>query len=213
MSVVRPEFGPTLPEMLGPRVRALPRAVRLGLLGAVALVVVVIAWATLLRGGKKELVIVNRTPIAFNFVYRAPLHKRAPQAGELARAEGGGQTFAVRELRLPPYRGDSAGVLPILASKVEDQMGGQLPGFQVRSEGRANYNKFQGYEIVYQYRPGGRLVFGRRIFLLPEPTARQGVDITARTPRSLAVPRADAVGHNGALKTSLRSFRFGTKRP
>ena len=31
--------------------------------------------------------------------------------------------------------------------------------------------------------------------------------------RSPAVPRADAVAANGALKTPYRSLRFGTERP
>ena len=39
MSVVRPEFGPTLPELLAPRVRALPRAARVALAVLAALVV------------------------------------------------------------------------------------------------------------------------------------------------------------------------------
>ena len=39
MSVVRPEFGPTLPELLAPRVRALPRAAQIALAVLAALVV------------------------------------------------------------------------------------------------------------------------------------------------------------------------------
>jgi hypothetical protein len=215
MSVVRPEFGPTLPELLGPRLRVLPRPVRLALAALAALVVVVAAWALLLRGGGELPATVVRKPIAFNFAHRAPMHRQAPQGAELARVAGNGQSFAVSELRLPAYRGDSAGVLPVLASRVEDQMARELPGFVARTEGRANINKFQGYQVIYQYRPqpGGKLVFGRRIFLLPEPTARQGVDITLTARRTPAIARADAVGNNGPLKTSLRSFRFGTERP
>src|SRR4051812_41376210 len=113
MSVVRPEFGPTLPELLGPRLRALPRPLRLALAVLAALVVVVAAWALLLRGGSELPATVVREPIAFNFVHRAPMHRRAPQGTELARVSGGGQSFAVSELRLPPYQGDSAGTLPV----------------------------------------------------------------------------------------------------
>ena len=214
MSIVRPEFGPTLPELAGPRLRALPVAARVVLAILAALVVLAVLWALLLRGGNKnEHVVLVRRPIAFNFLERAPLHKQAPRAGELARVSGRGLSAAVRELRLPPYRGDSAGQLPVLASLVEARMGRTLPGFLWRSESRANYNTFQGYEIVYQYHGAHGLTYGRRIFLLPEPTARQGVDITVEAPRSAAVVKADDVGHNGALKTALRSFRFGTERP
>ena len=48
MPVVRPEFGPTLPELLAPRVRALPRAGRV-VLAIVAVVIVVAAAMFVLR--------------------------------------------------------------------------------------------------------------------------------------------------------------------
>jgi hypothetical protein len=215
MSAVRPELGPTLPELAGPWVRTWPRPVRLALLALGALVVLVALWALLLRGGGAQAKrgVVVRAPIAFNFVYRAPFHKLTPHAGELARAGSKDQSFSVRELRLPAYRGDAAGFLPLYAAQQEAPMRRALPGFAWRDDGRANVNQQQGYEIVFQYRPNGKLVYGRRIFLLPSLTARQGVDIWVLAPRSPAIVTADDVGHNGGLKTSLRSFRFGTQRP
>jgi hypothetical protein len=215
MSAVRPEFGPTLPELLAPRLRALPRAARSALAVLAAVVVLVGLWALLLRGGDDGTHgVVVRKPIALNFIYRAPFTREALTAGELAHVGGRGQSFAVRELRLPAYRGDSAGFLPVYATRLENEMARVLPGFQWRYEGRANVNKIQGYEIVFQYRrAGGRLAYGRRILLLPDTTARQGADLLLTAPRSPAIPRADAIGRNGPLKTSLRSFRFGTERP
>jgi hypothetical protein len=216
MSAVRPEFGPTLPELLGPRVRRLPRPLRLGLAALGVVVVLLLLWALLLRGGgttAKRAVIV-RAPIAFNFVYRSPFTKQQPRAGELARVGSKAQSFSVRELRLPAYRGDAAGFLPLYAAQQQASMERALPGFRWRTDGRANINKQQGYEIVFQYRrPDGALGYGRRIFLLPNVTARQGADIWVLAPRSPAIVRADDVGKNGGLKTSLRSFRFGTQRP
>jgi hypothetical protein len=219
MSAVRPEFGPTLPELLGPRVRALPRPVRIALAAGGALVVLALLWALVLRGdppAKAKRSVIVRAPVAFNFVYRAPFAKQAPQGRELARVGSarGGQSFAVRELRLPAYRGDAAGFLPRYASQLEAQMARDLPGFRWRLDGRANINKQQGYEIVFQYRGAdGQLVYGRRVLLLPSVTARQGADLWLRAPRSPSIVRADDVGKNGGLKTSLRSFRFGTERP
>jgi hypothetical protein len=216
MSAVRPEFGPTLPELLGPRIRALPRAVRLALVAAGALLVIVLAWALLLRGegAKAKRAVIVRAPIAFNFVYRAPFRKEAPRAGELARVGSKEQSFSVRELSLPAYGGDAAGFLPLYAATLQAQMTKDLPGFTWRSDSRANINKQQGFEIVFQFRRSdGTLMYGRRILLLPNVTARQGADIWAVAPRSPAIVRADDVGHNGGLKTALRSFRFGTERP
>jgi hypothetical protein len=104
-------------------------------------------------------------------------------------------------------------MLPVLASQLEAQMERELPGFQWRYDGRANVNRVQGYEILFQYRPNGKLTYGRRILLLPTVTATQGIDLLLLSPRMSSVIRYDAVGRNGALKTSLRSFRFGTQRP
>jgi hypothetical protein len=216
MSAVRPEFGPTLPELLGPRFRVLPRALRLALAALGAVVVLVLLYAIFLRGDgpKAKRAVIVRTPIAFNFVYRAPFRKQAPQAGELARVGSRDQSFSVRELKLPPYRGDAAGFLPLYAATLEAQMAKDLPGFTWRADGRTNINKQQGFEIVFQFRrPDGTLTYGRRTLLLPNVTARQGADLWAIAPRSPSVVRADDVGHNGGLKTALRSFRFGTERP
>jgi len=215
MSVVRDEFGPTLPELIAPRLRALPRPLRLVLAAVAGVVVLVLIWALLLRGGGNGLrpLVVHR-PIAFNLVYRAPLRNQAPAAGELARlANSSGQSMTVRELRLPAFRGDASGFLPTYVTTLEREMARRYPGFLARYEGRANVNKIQGYEFYFQYRRGGQLAYGRRVLLLPTATARQGADLLLLTPRTPAVARYDAVGKNGSLKTALRSFRFGTERP
>ena len=216
MSAVRPEFGPTLPALLGPRIRALPRVVRLALAALVALIVLVLLYALVLRGDgvKAKRAVIVRTPVAFNFVYRSPFRKEAPRAGELARVGSKEQSFSVRELELPAYKGDAAGFLPLYAAEQEAQMAKDLPGFVWRADGRTNINKQQGFEIVFQFRRSdGTLTYGRRTFLLPTPLSRQGADIWVVAPRSPAIVRADDVGHNGGLKTALRSFRFGTERP
>jgi hypothetical protein len=216
MSAVRPEFGPTLPELLGPRVAKLSRAARVALAAAGVLVLLLLVWVLFLRGegAKAKRAVIVREPVAFNFVYRAPFRKQEPRAGELARVGSAEQSFSVRELRLPAYKGDAAGFLPLYAATLEAQMAKDLPGFVWRADGRANINKQQGFEIVFQYRgTGGKTTYGRRILLLPNVTSRVGADIWAIAPRSLAIVRADDVGHNGGLKTALRSFRFGTERP
>src|SRR5207253_2125753 len=84
MSVVRQEFGPTLPELLGPRVRAWPRPARWALAATCAVVVAGIAWLLLTRGGGERTVV--RTPIEFNLSYAPPLHRTAPRPGEDRRA-------------------------------------------------------------------------------------------------------------------------------
>src|SRR5690349_19190365 len=129
MSAVRPEFGPTLPELLGPRIRALPRALRLALFALAALVVVVLLYALLKPESKttRKNAVIVRAPVAFNFVYRAPFRKEQPLAGEVARVGSKAQSFSVRPLNLPAYKGDAAGFLPLYAAQQEAQMAKELP--------------------------------------------------------------------------------------
>jgi hypothetical protein len=221
VSVVRPEFGPTLPELLGPRVRALPRALQLAL-AALAAVVVLAAAAFLLRGGRDTRPqAVVRAPVAFNLLYPEPLERVTPRGREVLRLQtpasvAAAQSFAVTPLKLPPYRGDAGAVLLGMSARLIEQMSRTIPGFVWRADGRVNYNRQPGYEIQFQARIGGRTTYGRRTLLVPggDTPPRQGVDITMLAARSPAVPNVNAVASTrGALKTAIRSFRFGTERP
>jgi hypothetical protein len=221
MSVVRPEFGPTLPALLGPRIRALPRVAQLMLAALTAVVVVVLAYVVLTGTEDNRPHAVVREPIAYNLIYPAPLVRVRPHAGETLRLETppgttAPQSFAVKPFRLPPYHGDSTGVLTFMSANMITRMGATYPGFVWRGDGRVNYNRQPGYEIIFQAKIGGRTTYGRRTLLVPadQVVPREGVDITMLAARSTAVPRVDAVGSaSGALKTAIRSFRFGTDRP
>jgi hypothetical protein len=221
MSVVRPEFGPTLPELLGPRIRALPRAARFVLAALAALIVVVLAYAAVRGRQDNRPHAVVREPIAYNLIYPAPLVKVRPHAGETLRLEtpprtAAPQSFAVKPFRLPPYHGDSTGILTLMSAGMITRMSRAYPGFVWRGDGRVNYNRQPGYEILFQAKIGGRTTYGRRTLLVPGDQAlpNEGVDITMLAARSTAIPRVDAIGSaTGALKTAIRSFRFGTERP
>jgi hypothetical protein len=223
MSVVRPEFGPTLAEVVAPRVRALPRAGRLAFwaLVAVLAVLVVLAALRLARGDDRAHAIV-REPVAYNLVYGEGLARVAPRGRETLRLQtpagaAAPQSFAVTPMRVAPYEGDVTAALMGLSPNMIERMRSELPGFVWRGDGRVNINKQPGYEIIYQYRRDGRTTYGRRIMLVPDPDTdgapREGVDITLLATRSPAVPRVDAVGTEGQLRTALRSLRFGTERP
>jgi len=221
MSVVRPEFGPTLPELLGPRVRALPRAGQVVLAAVAAAVVVALGVALVRGGGEERTTVVVREPIAYNLVYPPALRRVPPRGRETLRLEtapgaADPQSFAVAPFRLPPYRGDSTGVLTGMSPSLIVRMRRTIPGFVWRADGRVNYNRQPGYEILFQARIGGRTWYGRRTLLVPggDQPPREGVDIMIMAVRSDAIPRVDAVASSqGALKTAIRSFRFGTERP
>jgi hypothetical protein len=219
MSVVRSEFGPTLPELLGPRVRALPRLGRLGLALAAAAVVALLAWLLIVRPEQGLDTVVVRGPVTFNLVYSSDaMHRTPPRAGELLRLRtrsGPSSTMTVRALRLAPYRGDVTAALTLLSVGMIDRMRHQYAGFVYRSDGRANVNGQPGYQIVFQAPIGGHTTYGKRILLVSatDPSPRVAADITLLAQRSSVVPKADAVGGNGVLKAPLKTLTFGTSQP
>src|SRR4051794_5183450 len=87
MPVVRPEFGPTLPELLAPRVRALPRAGQVVLASLAAVVVVGLAMFVLRKETDNRAHAVVREPIAYNLVYPAALQRVKPHGRETLRLE------------------------------------------------------------------------------------------------------------------------------
>lgn len=216
---VRPEFRPTLPELLGPRLRRLSRVgVALLALAGVALVALLVVLGG--GGGAATQTVVVRQPVAFNLVYDGDrLERAAPPAGaslllRTVAADPDPETFTVRPITLPPYRGDAAGIEPVVASGLIAQMRRADPGFILRSESRTRINSQPGYQIQFQTRVAGRIAYGRRTILFPdEPGVREGADITVLSVRSPTIPNVDAVGSNGPMKQPYRSFRFGTERP
>jgi hypothetical protein len=217
MSVVREEFGPTLPELLGRRFGVRQRTVWLALAGIAVVAVAVVLFLSLRPDPGQHAVIV-REPVAYNLLYTDAMRREVPRAGESLRLQsrsGPPQSFAVRPLRIAPYRGDVSAALTILSARLIDEMRAQYEGFLWRGDGRVNLNKQPGYQILFQARVDGHTTYGRRVLLVaaPDPPPREGVDITILAARSPAVPKVDSVAGGGALKTSYRSFRFGTERP
>ena len=103
MSVVRPEFGPTLPELVAPRVRALPRAGQVAFWAIVAvLAVAVVLVALRLARGDERAHIVVREPVAFNLVHGEGLRRVAPRERETLRLESSGAGGSAAVLRGHP---------------------------------------------------------------------------------------------------------------
>jgi hypothetical protein len=217
VSVVREEFGPTLPELLGSRLGVPARKLWIAL-AVVGVVAVAIVAFLMLRPTPGQDAVVVRTPVAFNLIYTDALRREQPRAGEQLRLRsksGPPQSFVVRPLSIPAYKGDVSAQLTFMSARMIDDMRAQYQGFIWRSDGRVNINKQPGYQIVFQATIDGRTTYGKRVMLVPGPTPppHSGLDMTLLSARSTAVPKADAVGGNGALKTPYRSLRFGTDRP
>jgi len=225
MATLRPEFGPGLPDVLAPRLRWPVRRARRFLIGLFVVLVAVQGARVAISGGSglTNDAIVSE-PVAFTLGYRDALERVRPQAGEALRLQSvaGAKTverFTVAALRLAPYTGDQAGILPVLAAREVGRLRASFPtGFRYRGDGRARINESPGHQLLFQTRIGGRLFYGKRFLLLPEvePPAqqpREGVVITLLSRYSKATPSVDAVGVFGVAKGPLRSFRFGTERP
>ena len=218
-SVVKPQYGPTLSELAGPRLRALPRWARVALAAAALMLVALLIWARFLKDDGREAVVV-REPIAFNLLYgRDKLVRAAPRQGESLRLvtpanDPDPESVTIRPVVLQAYEGDINGVLPTYATELIRAMRAADPQFILREEGRDRVNRQPGYKISFQTRQGGRTVYGRRSLLFAdEPGLREGADVTLLAVRSPSMPNVDAVGSNGPTKLPYRSFRFGTDRP
>jgi hypothetical protein len=217
MPVVREEFGPTLPEVLGPRIGVRTRTLWLALAALGALALVVVAWLSLRPDPGRTNTIV-REPITFNLLSTDVVARVAPHPGEVLRLQtrsGPPQSMAVRPLRLPPYRGDVSATFALMSVRLIDEMRASYPGFVYRGDGRVSISKQPGYQIIFQARIGGRTTYGKRVLLVgaADPPPHEALDMTLLAARSPSVPNADSVAANGALKVPFRSLHFGTDRP
>lgn len=182
MTVVRPEFEPTLPALVRRRFGVRERIT----VGLVVGAVVLIAVAALVVRPRVDSVseLVHSGAPAFDLLYaNGALHEADPRPGEIARLEGrrGRQstTITVRPLALPQYEGDVAhGLLPVYASGHIESLAQELDGFQLLDEHRTRINGAPGYEIRFRY---GQTTLGTDTMLLPdEEDARGAVLLSLR---------------------------------
>ena len=211
--VLRPEFGPSLPELLRARLGVPPR-VTAGLAALVLLAT--IALLLLSRGNEVHLVHRDPEPV-FNLRYAKVLHKLPERPGVLLALEGKRgdlflQSMVVRPLRLPAYRGAVSGLLPIYATRRMRAVARTYHGFLALDEGKARVNDAPGYQVGFRAKLGERTVYGREIVVVPnEPGARDGITITLLQTNAAGAHSVEDVGAVGALKKPFRSLRFGTE--
>lgn len=158
-------------------------------------------------------------PAPFNLRYTEGLERVAPKAGELVRLEARRgdlfiQSFAVSPLRLPPYRGDVSGNLPVIAAREIEALRARFAEFELIQDGKTRVNEVSGHVILFRARLGRRRLYGRQI-LLPEPVsgARDGARLELLATPAGGVSRASEVGVRGVIKRPYRTFRFGTEKP
>ena len=211
---MKPEYGPTLVQLLAPRSLALRVAA-----AVIAVAILVVAAVIALTSRPDETAVLVREPITLNLVH-GPQWERVDRPGTLValRHESPDGLFldayAIRELRLPPYRGAAGGTIPVYAEAYRRALERRYRSFELVGEGRARVNNAIGYALTFRARIGPRRLYGRHYLLVEEEPegARHGVILEIESTPAAGTPNADTIGNHGALKTPLRSFRFGEDR-
>ena len=214
-SIVRPEFGDSLPTWLGPKWRALGRLPR-GLIIAVAMIAALLVIYMLLGGGSSKRNAEVAVPVAFRLSYDGDLlMARLPLGRESLRLEtpasvSAKRTFAVQPLILPAYQGAIEGVLPLQAERLTRQMSAADPSLITIAEGPILLEEQPGYELYYQFSRGGRTVYGRRVLIFPlQPGARAGVDLTMTGQRNSQTQTAGVLAQQPPLREPFESLVVG----
>ena len=216
MTLVRPEFEPTLPVLVR---RKLGVRERTTILVLVVLLVVAIAALVLVRPRVDRIGdLVHRGDPAFTLQYRNDLfHSEQPREGELARLAGrrGRQsvTITVRPLELPARGGDFAhAYLPIAASRHIERLAAEHDGFELRGEHRARIHDAPGYEVRFRSGSPGRFTVGSDLMLLPSEEHEQGALLLSLRREVRGRPKLSEREEEFAdLATqAMRSVRFGT---
>ena len=228
MEALKPEYGPTLGELLAPRWRrARPPARWLVVIAAVALVALAIGLFLTLEGPSAS----EGGAVPFSFSYKG-LERRTPEAGTYATAvrERDGRledSFTVAPLSLPAYSGSVTGAFPLYATAYIHSLAAQYRDFVLVGQGPIRTAAFGSWEelppsTIYYHVPtytiaftalvGGRLMYGRDVWLVPNKRgAQMGVDIRMLAAASAHGSSASAlsVGTTGALSRPMRSFSLG----
>lgn len=213
MSAVKPQYGPSLVQMLAPR----PLVVRAAAAVLAALLVAAVVIVAL-RSRADETFVLEHQPVTYNLVY-GPQFQRVQESGALLalRNTRNGlflDSYVLRDLSLPPYRGAAGGMLPVYANGYINKLRRRYRGFQFVSEGRTRINNGIGYEVTFRSKLGARTLYGRHLLLVEDQPdgLRRGVIIELESTAAAGTPNAEEIGNHGALKSPLRSFRFGADR-
>jgi hypothetical protein len=213
VSAVKPQYGPSLVQMLAPR----PLVVRVAAGALAALLLATLVVLALRRNAGETFLLVHR-PVTFNLAYGPQFRRETKPGAVLALAHDRNglflDSYVVRPLSLPPYRGAVGGMLPVYSDGYLRRQRRRYPGFEFVSEGRTRINNGVGYALTFRSRRAGRTLYERHLLLVEETPdgRRRGVVIELESTAAAGTPNAAEIGNHGALKLPLRSFRFGSDR-
>jgi hypothetical protein len=219
---IQERFGPSLPELIAPRIDRLPAiAKRVG--AVVAVVVAAIVVALVLRTRDPSFAH-SGAPATFRVTWPRSLTREPTPPGALLllrQGQGAGlvASFEVAPLKLPRYSGEISGLLPLIAINYErrlQQRYGAL--FEPWSLGRTRIINTAAFTFTYKlYRKNeSQPLFGRVVFITPHLQGdRTGLVLSMlQRPETLdaatapAKPTPDAVGSGGPLVEPLQHLRI-----
>jgi hypothetical protein len=228
---VKPEFGPTLPELLESRALRVPRWFR-GALTTLIVAVVLIVVAVVVH---RQTSTFSRSAPGVSFSFSPGSLQREPvPAGQYAlfAAHRGAQLTAELEvgpLTLPAYGGEMSGLEPLIAASDIRALAATVPGFALDGEGPTVLGGDDGYNFTYTRPLHDETYYGRVILLTARfAGVRRGVTISmlaqpvlagiigsgrAALAGALYEPGQGGVGvlfqPAGTLSGPLASFRLG----
>ncbi len=233
MPIARPEYGPSLTEVAGPRFRRLPPVVRWGGAAVLALAIALIVGVLVARGDALEQTVIEG-PLTFNTRYDDRIQRVEAEPGELLRLEtkpGPGRSpehLVFRDAGPAPTDDEPAGgPVAQLALRMERAIApvrASHEDFRVRSEGRVKIGRdYAGWLVRYQFVRDEKTWYGVRMLLLPdEPgTTERVLDVSLESQRHVptesqpsgAIMQISDVGSNGPMRTPFYGLAFGTEKP
>lgn len=163
--------------------------------------------------------VVRRGSPAFNVLYRRDLIQRVrPRPGELLRlrARRGPllTTTTIRRLRIPDYKGDVAGLLPVFADARARQLAKRFDGFRQTADNRARVHTAPGYEVGFTFTTPTGIGEGTDLLVMPfdEKHPRDGVILSYRLTKSSGRQPKARRQTAKAMRSAFRSFEFGPDR-
>jgi hypothetical protein len=192
LTPVQERYGPSLPQLLAPRLDRLPAIAR-GVGAVVGVVIMVVVVALVLR--TRNPVYTGATgPVRFSVEYPRSMTKEPTPHGALLLlvqrdSEGLVASFEVQPLHLPAYFGDISGpsyelqppghrphflgeisgLLPVIAINYEQKLAARTRAFELQSLGRTRIITTAAFTFTYSFYPPGSQAqyFGRVVFITP----------------------------------------------
>jgi len=202
---VKPQFGPTLPELVAERLGTLPPRLRV-IAGAVVAALVAVALLAALRGGASSFG-ARAQGVAFSFSYSGLRREPAPpgDAALFTSRTRSGRLVArlsVAPLELPRHAGNVTGIEPVFAADYMRSFASANPGAVLDGAAPTLVDGIAGYDFTYTRRIAGETYYGRVIFLTPStaPGVRAGVTVSLLAqPFSSGIITPGSGGLAGAL--------------